>query len=97
MLTPPENLVFLPCLIELLHFGIIKFIHSFHYILKINLVVGYGLEFRIDLLPFLSGQFICGNKHCDEKDDLASYEASVLVTSLISLAFYGNGKFFVGL
>ncbi|XWS77413.1 hypothetical protein CRYUN_Cryun01aG0259400 [Craigia yunnanensis] len=23
------------------------------------------------------GQFICGNKHCNEKDDLASYEASV--------------------
>ncbi|KAK4565070.1 hypothetical protein RGQ29_006929 [Quercus rubra] len=23
------------------------------------------------------GQFICGNKHCDEKDDLASYETSV--------------------
>uniref|UniRef100_A0A7N2MVG8 RING-type domain-containing protein n=1 Tax=Quercus lobata TaxID=97700 RepID=A0A7N2MVG8_QUELO len=35
------------------------------------------------------GQFICGNKHCDEKDDLASNEASVLVTSLISIAFYG--------
>lgn len=84
-------------MIELLHCGIIKFIHSFRYILKINLVLGYGLEFRIDLLPFLSGQFICGNKHCDEKDDLASYEASVLVTSLISLAFYGYGKFFVGL
>lgn len=27
--------------------------------------------------PFLSGQFICGNKHCDEKDGLTSYEASV--------------------
>ena len=64
---------------------------------KINLVVGYGLEFRIDFLPFLSGQFICGNKHCDEKDDLASYETSVLVTSLISIAFYGYGNFFVGL
>ncbi|KAL9251410.1 FRA10AC1-like protein [Drosera capensis] len=23
------------------------------------------------------GQFICGNKHCDEKDKLASYEASI--------------------
>ncbi|KAK6240223.1 hypothetical protein QUC31_005692 [Theobroma cacao] len=23
------------------------------------------------------GQFICGNKHCNEKEDLASYEASV--------------------
>ncbi|XP_050260344.1 uncharacterized protein LOC126705385 isoform X3 [Quercus robur] len=22
------------------------------------------------------GQFICGNKHCDEKDDLASYEVN---------------------
>ncbi|XP_050260343.1 uncharacterized protein LOC126705385 isoform X2 [Quercus robur] len=38
------------------------------------------------------GQFICGNKHCDEKDDLASYEASVLVTSLISIAFYGYSE-----
>lgn len=43
------------------------------------------------------GQFICGNKHCDEKDDLASYEASVLVTSLISMAFYGYENFLVGL
>ncbi|KAK4565074.1 hypothetical protein RGQ29_006933 [Quercus rubra] len=31
----------------------------------------------------------CGNKHCDEKDDLASYETSVLVTSLISISFCG--------
>lgn len=27
-----------------------------------------------DLIP---GQFICGNKHCDEKEGLSSYEASV--------------------
>uniref|UniRef100_A0A2N9HUC2 Protein FRA10AC1 n=1 Tax=Fagus sylvatica TaxID=28930 RepID=A0A2N9HUC2_FAGSY len=30
------------------------------------------------------GQFICGNKHCDEKDGLASYEASV-PSSIINL------------
>lgn len=29
------------------------------------------------LLPLRSGQFICGNKHCDEKEGLASYEARV--------------------
>ena len=47
------------------------------------------LEFRIDLLPFLSGQFICGNKHCDEKDGLASYEASV-PSSIINLLLVHN-------
>jgi hypothetical protein len=26
------------------------------------------------LLHNVTGQFICGNKHCDEKDGLASYE-----------------------
>jgi hypothetical protein len=42
-------------------------------------LVVWGLE--IDLFPFLSGQFICGNKHCDVKDGLASYEASVYTSS----------------
>ena len=28
-------------------------------------------------LPVTAGQFKCGNKHCNEKDGLASYEASV--------------------
>lgn len=27
-------------------------------------------------LPCLSGQFICGNKHCDKRDGLTSYEVS---------------------
>lgn len=42
-------------------------------------LVVWGLE--IDLFSFLSGQFICGNKHCDVKDGLASYEASVYTSS----------------
>ncbi|XWS32528.1 hypothetical protein CRYUN_Cryun23aG0165900 [Craigia yunnanensis] len=37
-----------------------------------------GLRWRTEkeVIPG-KGQFICGNKHCNEKDDLASYEASV--------------------
>ena len=54
------------------------------------------LSLELIFYPFCQGSS-CGNKHCDEKDDLASYETSVLVTSLISIAFCGYGNFFVGL
>lgn len=41
----------------------------------------FSCDFFLSLLLtcylFLSGQFICGNKHCDGKDGLASYEVSV--------------------
>ncbi|KAF9665717.1 hypothetical protein SADUNF_Sadunf16G0152700 [Salix dunnii] len=44
------------------------------------------------------GQFICGNKHCDVKDGLASYEASVYTSSnnLISLKFVNFSYFEAG-
>lgn len=32
------------------------------------------LNFKINVLHNFTGQFICGNKHCNEKDGLASYE-----------------------
>lgn len=40
----------------------------------------------IELLALFSGQFVCGNKHCNEKDGLASYEESAFSTYL--LIFY---------
>ncbi|KAH7527851.1 hypothetical protein FEM48_Zijuj05G0010400 [Ziziphus jujuba var. spinosa] len=50
------------------------------------------------------GQFICGNKHCNEKDGLASYEAiyefiviilllcSFLVTAVVNFSYFEAGE-----
>lgn len=39
--------------------------------------------------PILSGQFICGNKHCDEKNGLASYEVcTFLLSSWFNIIFF---------
>lgn len=35
------------------------------------------MNWSLILLLFMLGQFVCGNKHCDEKDGLASYEVGV--------------------
>ncbi|XP_020553256.1 protein FRA10AC1 isoform X2 [Sesamum indicum] len=35
-----------------------------------------SLRIKLDCTSLLSGQFVCGNKHCNEKDDLSSYEVN---------------------
>ena len=36
------------------------------------------MSIRLIWYPWLSGQFFCGNKHCNNKEGLASYEASFI-------------------